>query len=87
MCVAQLDRALGYGPRCRGFESSHAREVKEASMAESHACFFYDRAGECSLNYAYYFANLMRMRFFDKYNFTEKPMKYWINRKSDLFFV
>ena len=23
--VAQLDRALGYGPRCRGFESSHAR--------------------------------------------------------------
>ena len=27
MCVrvAQLDRALGYGPRCRGFESSHAR--------------------------------------------------------------
>ena len=26
MCVAQLDRALGYGPRCREFESSHARE-------------------------------------------------------------
>ena len=25
MCVAQLDRALGYGPRCRGFESSRAR--------------------------------------------------------------
>ena len=25
MCVAQLDRALGYGPRCREFESSHAR--------------------------------------------------------------
>ena len=25
VCVAQLDRALGYGPRCRGFESSHAR--------------------------------------------------------------
>ena len=23
--VAQLDRALGYGPRCREFESSHAR--------------------------------------------------------------
>ena len=21
VCVAQLDRALGYGPRCRGFES------------------------------------------------------------------
>ena len=26
MRVAQLDRALGYGPRCRGFESSHARQ-------------------------------------------------------------
>ena len=25
VCVAQLDRALGYGPRCRGFESSRAR--------------------------------------------------------------
>ena len=29
VCVAQLDRALGYGPRCRGFESSHARLWKE----------------------------------------------------------
>ena len=28
VCVAQLDRALGYGPRCRGFESSHARSLK-----------------------------------------------------------
>ena len=28
VCVAQLDRALGYGPRCRGFESSHARTKK-----------------------------------------------------------
>ena len=28
VCVAQLDRALGYGPRCRGFESSHARQKK-----------------------------------------------------------
>lgn len=28
VCVAQLDRALGYGPRCREFESSHARELK-----------------------------------------------------------
>ena len=27
VCVAQLDRALGYGPRCRGFESSHARYI------------------------------------------------------------
>ena len=29
MCVAQLDRALGYGPRCRGFESSRARLYKK----------------------------------------------------------
>ena len=29
VCVAQLDRALGYGPRCRGFESSHARLTKK----------------------------------------------------------
>ena len=29
MHVAQLDRALGYGPRCREFESSHARVYKE----------------------------------------------------------
>ena len=28
MRVAQLDRALGYGPRCREFESSHARILK-----------------------------------------------------------
>ena len=27
VCVAQLDRALGYGPRCREFESSHARTI------------------------------------------------------------
>ena len=27
--VAQLDRALGYGPRCRGFESSRARKIKK----------------------------------------------------------
>ena len=30
VCVAQLDRALGYGPRCREFESSHARYLEEA---------------------------------------------------------
>ena len=28
VCVAQLDRALGYGPRCRGFESSRARFIR-----------------------------------------------------------
>ena len=29
VCVAQLDRALGYGPRCREFESSRARLFKK----------------------------------------------------------
>ena len=32
VCVAQLDRALGYGPRCREFESSHARNKKPQRM-------------------------------------------------------
>ena len=35
MCVAQLDRALGYGPRCREFESSRARIMtSEAYVSE-----------------------------------------------------
>ena len=42
VCVAQLDRALGYGPRCREFESSRARmripyfkgKMKKASSSE-----------------------------------------------------
>ena len=38
VCVAQLDRALGYGPRCREFESSHAR--KEQSLKHFRGCFF-----------------------------------------------
>jgi hypothetical protein len=33
--VAQLDRALGYGPRCRGFESSHARFFEGDASAPS----------------------------------------------------
>ena len=33
MRVAQLDRALGYGPRCREFESSHARKMEIAVSA------------------------------------------------------
>ena len=28
VCVAQLDRAFGYGPKGRGFESSNARYVE-----------------------------------------------------------
>ena len=35
MSVAQLDRALGYGPRCREFESSRARIMtSEAYVSE-----------------------------------------------------
>ena len=39
MHVAQLDRALGYGPRCREFESSHARVYKEL-LKEFNSSFF-----------------------------------------------
>lgn len=38
MCVAQLDRALGYGPRCRGFESSRAR-MKKGARRKSYSFF------------------------------------------------
>ena len=42
VCVAQLDRALGYGPRCRGFESSRARLLEVAEMLICQ-CFRYFR--------------------------------------------
>ena len=32
MRLAQLDRAFGYGPKGRGFESSNARSVREKSL-------------------------------------------------------
>ena len=32
--VAQLDRALGYGPRCREFESSHVRLTSKQNCLE-----------------------------------------------------
>ena len=35
--LAQLDRAFGYGPKGRGFESSNAREALRKSE-----CFFFD---------------------------------------------
>ena len=38
VCVAQLDRALGYGPRCREFESSRARMRSLEVISE---IFFY----------------------------------------------
>ncbi len=40
VCVAQLDRALGYGPRCRGFESSHARKESCLETDRSRDSFF-----------------------------------------------
>ena len=40
VCVAQLDRALGYGPRCRGFESSHARCIKTLKIQRFQGFFF-----------------------------------------------
>ena len=39
VCVAQLDRALGYGPRCREFESSHARTNPLESFSRGFFCF------------------------------------------------
>ena len=38
--VAQLDRALGYGPRCREFESSHSRFL-DYYISELSEMFFY----------------------------------------------
>jgi hypothetical protein len=38
--VAQLDRALGYGPRCRGFESSHARKLKQVCFKKANLFFY-----------------------------------------------
>ena len=40
VCVAQLDRALGYGPRCRGFESSHARKLKQVCFKKANLFFY-----------------------------------------------
>ena len=37
VCVAQLDRALGYGPRCREFESSRARMKRDMILS----CLFF----------------------------------------------
>ena len=35
VCVAQLDRALGYGPRCREFESSRPHNLKLSNLLGS----------------------------------------------------
>ena len=39
VCLAQLDRASGYGPEGRGFESSSARTKKCYSCSTSFFCF------------------------------------------------
>ena len=35
VCVAQLDRALGYGPRCRELESSLARMLNSLKFLKN----------------------------------------------------
>ena len=42
--VAQLDRALGYGPRCREFESSHSRF--ELYISDYSEMFFFRKIPE-----------------------------------------
>ena len=40
--LAQLDRAFGYGPKGRGFESSNAREIEMARMPNyGHSRYFF----------------------------------------------
>ncbi len=45
MGVAQLDRAFGYGPKGRGFESSRPRYIFLENKKEKHSgfleCFLY----------------------------------------------
>ena len=44
VCVAQLDRAFGYGPKGRGFESYHTR-TKEKDNGFSHCPFSFAKRG------------------------------------------
>ena len=46
--LAQLDRAFGYGPKGRGFESSNAREEKEMGMCCAHIHLFLFSCGSHS---------------------------------------
>ena len=48
MRVAQLDRALGYGPRCREFESSHARDKNERGKTKCLTSFVFGAEAEDS---------------------------------------
>ncbi len=40
VCLAQLDRAFGYGPNGRGFESSNTRDFKKAGMFVTFPLFY-----------------------------------------------
>ncbi len=40
VCLAQLDRAFGYGPKGRGFESSNTRDFKKAGMFVTFPLFY-----------------------------------------------
>ena len=46
--VAQLDRALGYGPRCREFESSRPHTLKLSNLLESFFCAFLQALHTCT---------------------------------------
>ena len=45
--VAQLDRALGYGPRCREFESSRPHTIKLSNLLGSFFCAFLQAMHTC----------------------------------------
>ena len=45
MRLAQLDRAFGYGPKGRGFESSNARRLKKAAEDKTSAVFLFESGG------------------------------------------
>ena len=45
--VAQLDRALGYGPRCREFESSRPHTLKLSNLLGSFFCAFLQALHTC----------------------------------------
>ena len=56
MCVAQLDRASGYGPEGRGFESFHARNPNA-------------QAGRlCAFSF-YTYSKIQRMEYMRKFEF------------------
>ena len=60
--LAQLDRAFGYGPKGRGFESSNARLVfgTQEALKNGHSCVFYFlNLGECNKIFLLHFVTLL----------------------------